>query len=103
MPNSGLFRSERTEKSEKRDKYLDLARKLKKKKKKKEKKNPLKDESDGDTKCNLCTGYSHQRIGTGIGGLGNNRTREDHPVYSIIKTGQNTEKSHGDLKRLVVT
>ena len=26
----------------------------------------------------------------------------DHPNYSIIKNGQNTEKSPGDLRRLVV-
>ena len=27
----------------------------------------------------------------------------DHPNYSIIKIGQNTEESPGDLKRLAVT
>ena len=27
----------------------------------------------------------------------------DHPNYSIIKNGQNTEKSPGEMKRLAVT
>ena len=39
----------------------------------------------------------------GLGGLGNNRTNGDHPNYCIIESGQNTEKSPGDLRRLVVT
>ena len=59
-------------------------------------------ESDGNTNCNWCTCYSHQRIGTGTGGLGN-KTNGDHPNYSIIKISQNTKKSPGDLRRLAVT
>ena len=31
------------------------------------------------------------------------RTRGDHPNYDTIEIGQNTEKSPGDLRRLVVT
>ena len=31
------------------------------------------------------------------GGLGSWRTSGDHPHYSIIENGQNTEKSPGDL------
>ena len=31
------------------------------------------------------------------------RTSRDHPDYMIIKIGQNTEQSPGDLKRLAVT
>ena len=54
-------------------------------------------ESDGDTNCNCCSWYSHQRINKGTGWLGNKRTRGDHPNYSIIKIGQNTEKCPGDL------
>ena len=42
-------------------------------------------------------------IGTGIGGHGNKRTIGDHPNYNIVETGQNTEKSPGDLWRLAVT
>ena len=32
----------------------------------------------------------------GTGGLGSWRTTGDHPNYSIIENGQNTEKNHGD-------
>ena len=35
-------------------------------------------------------------------GLGSWRTSGDHPNYSIVMNGQNTEKSPGDL-RIVVT
>ena len=38
----------------------------------------------------------------GIWKLGN-KTGEDHPIYSIIKIGENIEKSRGDLWRLVIT
>ena len=41
-------------------------------------------------------------ISTNAGELGNNRTTGDHPNYCIIGIGQNTEKSPGDLRRLVV-
>ena len=44
-----------------------------------------------------------KRFGTRTGGLGNKRTSGDHPNYSIIKIGQKTEKSPGDLKRLALT
>ena len=40
---------------------------------------------------------------TGNGEIENKKTRENHPNYSILKIGQNTEKSSGDLRRLVVT
>ena len=78
----------------KRDKYLALARELKK---------TMGHESRGNANCIWCTRYSHQKIGTGIGGLGNKRTRRNHPNYDIIKIHQNTEKSPGDLKRLAIT
>ena len=38
-----------------------------------------------------------------VQGLGNNRTSGDHPNYCIIEISQNTEKSPGDLRKLVVT
>ena len=60
-------------------------------------------ESHGNTNCNKCARYSHQRIGKGTGGLGNKRMSGDHPNYSIIKIGQNAERSPGDLGRLAVT
>ena len=36
-------------------------------------------------------------------GHGNKRTSGDHPNYSIIEIGQDTEKSPGDLRQLAVT
>ena len=60
-------------------------------------------EGDSKTNCNLCAWYSHQRIDKGAGRLGNKRTSEDYPDYSIIKIGQNTEKNPGDFRRLAVT
>ena len=60
-------------------------------------------EGIGDTTCGWCTQDNPQRIGKGTGRLGNKRTNGDHPDYSIIKIGQNTEKSTGDLRRLAVT
>ena len=36
----------------------------------------------------------------GTGELGNKRTSGNHPNDSIIKIGQNTEKSPGDLRSL---
>ena len=37
----------------------------------------------------------------GTGGFGNKRTNGDHPNEYIIEIGQNTEKSPGDLRKLV--
>ena len=36
-------------------------------------------------------------------GLGSWKTSGNHPNYYIIENGQNTEKSAGDLRRLVFT
>ena len=58
----------------------------------------MKHESDGDTNCNWCSGYSHQRIDSGTGGLENKRTSGDHPRDWLY-----TEKNPGDLRRLAVT
>ena len=60
-------------------------------------------EGDNYTNYDWCFWYSHQRIIKGTGGLRSWRTSGDHPNYSIIENGQNTEKSPGDLKRLAVT
>ena len=76
--------------NKKRCKYEDLARELKK---------TLEHESDGDTNCNWRTRYSDKRIGKGAGRIVNKRTSGDHQNNGIIKIGQNTEKSHGDLRR----
>ena len=34
------------------------------------------------------------------GGIKNQKVNRDHPVHSIVKIGQNTDKSRGHLKRL---
>ena len=68
--------------SEKKDKYLDLAGELKK---------TVEHESDFYTNCNWCFWYSHRRIIKGTGGVENKRTSGDHPNYSIVEFGQNTE------------
>ena len=47
-------------------------------------------------------GTDTKKLDIGTGGLGNKRTSGDHPNHSIIKIGQNTEKSSGDLRRLAV-
>ena len=48
-------------------------------------------------------GKNPKRTGKRIGRLGNKMTSRDYPDYNIIKIGQNTEKSPGDLKRLTLT
>ena len=60
-------------------------------------------EGDGDTSCNWCTWNNPQRIDKGTRRHRNQRTSRDHRDYRIIKIGQNTEKSSGDLSRLTVT
>ena len=57
----------------------------------------------GIDNCNYCVRYSHQRIAIGTGRHGNKRVTRDHPCTSIVVIGQNTEKSPGDRRRLVVT
>ena len=44
---------------------------------------------DSDTNCDM---YSHQRIDTGTGGVGNKRFSGDHPNDSIIKISHKTKK-----------
>ena len=63
----------------------------------------MKHESDGDANRNWCARYNHQRIDAGTGRLGDKRTNGGHPNYCIIKIGQITEKSCGNLKRPAVT
>ena len=68
---------------EKRDKYLDLARVLKKL---------------WNMKV-IMTPAVNGVLGTipkGAGRVGNRRTNQDHPNYSIVKIGQNTEKNPGE-------
>ena len=60
-------------------------------------------ESDGDTNCSRSAQYNHQMIDNGTEGLGNKRTSVDYPNDCIIKIGQNTKKSLGNLRRLTLT
>ena len=60
-------------------------------------------EGDGDTNCNWRTWNYLQRIGKGTSRLRYLRTSINYPDYSITKTGQNTEKSPGDVRKLAVT
>ena len=80
--------------SEKKDKYQELTKELKKKLIELKKLYNMK-----VTVIPIVIGA----LGTGPGGFENERTSGDHPNYSIIEIGQNTEKSPGDLKRLAVT
>ena len=72
--------------SEKRDKYLDLTRGLK----------TIEHEGGDDINCNWCTLEQSPGVWFGEWRIGNKRTGKDHPDYSIIKIGPNTEKSPGD-------
>ena len=72
-------------KSEKRDKYKALARELKK--------------IGG---MNWCTRKNPQKLGKETWRLRNRKTG-DHSNASIIKIGQNTEKSPWDLRRLALS
>ena len=60
-------------------------------------------ESDDYTSRDYYFWYSHQRVIKGTGGLGNYRTRGHYPNFFIIKNGQNTVKTPGDLRCPVVT
>ena len=60
-------------------------------------------DGDVDTSCNWRAWNNPKRIGGETGELGNKRTRGDHPDYTIIKIGQNTEKIPGHFRRLPVT
>ena len=77
--------------SEKMDKYQDLARELKKLWNMKVTVIPI-----------IIGALStvSKRLVQGLEDLENKKTTRDHPNYRIIKIGQNTEKSPGDLKRL---
>ena len=60
-------------------------------------------EENSGTNSDWCTWNNPKRTDKGTEGLRNKRTSGDHPDYSIIKIGQNTEKSPGDLKGLALT
>ena len=80
--------------SETKDKYFDFAGELKKK--------AMEQEGDNYTNCDWCFRHSHQRLINGTGELGVMRMIGDHPNNNTIENGQNTEKRHGNLRRLAV-
>ena len=55
-------------------------------------------EGDSDTNCNWCAWNNSQRVSKETGKLGNERKSGVNPDYSIIKIGQNIEKSPGNLR-----
>ena len=60
-------------------------------------------QGDGNTNYNWYTRNIPQRIGKETGRFENKRIRGDSLNYSIVKIGQNTEKSPVDLRTLAVT
>ena len=80
--------------SEKKDKYLNLARESKKLWNMKMTIIPL---VIGDLRTVT------KVLVKGLEDLEKNRTSGDHPNYGISEIGENTEKSHEDLRRLVIT
>ena len=60
-------------------------------------------EGDGDSNCKWCTWNNPQKVANEAEGVRNWKTNQDHPNYSIVEVGQNTEKSPEDLRRPVVT
>ena len=82
------------ERKQKKDKYLDLARELKK----------LWNMKVTVISMVICAlGTITKGIGAETEEFGNKRMSRDHPSYCIVKIGQNSEKSPGDLWRLVVS
>ena len=60
-------------------------------------------EGDSDTSSNWCARNDPEALSKRTGRLRNLRTSGDDLDYSIIKIGQYTDKSPGDLRRLAVT
>ena len=59
-------------------------------------------ESDGDTQCKWYVLNNPQQLGEGTGRFRNQWMSRDHPNYSMIMIGKNTEKSPGYLRRLAI-
>ena len=51
--------------------------------------------------CNRSAWNDPQKLGKTTGGVRNLKTSWNHPDSSIIEVGKNTEKSPGDLRRLL--
>ena len=60
-------------------------------------------EDDGDTNSNTRPKNCPKRLGKRNKRVRNQRTNRDHPNYSIVEIGQNTEECPSDLRRLAIT
>ena len=64
-------------------------------------------DGDGDTNCYWYALNTimptKKKLGKEAEKLRNQKTSGDHADYNLIKIGQNTEKSPGNLRRLAVT
>ena len=78
--------------NEKRYMYLDLNREQK----------SVEHEGDNDINCNWPSWTGLQRLGKEAGRVGNHRKNRDDLDNSIVKIGQYTELSPGDLRRLAI-
>ena len=58
----------------------------------------MKHGDDGDTNCSWCTWNGPQGLGKMIGTIENQKKNRDHRNFDIVKIGENTEKSPGDLR-----
>ena len=68
-----------------------------------EHKKNMEHESDSDTNFKWCARNNPKRLGKETGKFKDQRISEDHPDYSINEIHQNTKKSPGELRKLVVT
>ena len=64
---------------------------------------PVGHERDTDTNVNWRNRKGLKRLGNKTGRVWNQRTNREHPFFSIVKIGQDTEKSHGGLKIFAIT
>ena len=63
----------------------------------------MKHEGDGDSNCVLCIWNDPKTVKKKTREIGNQEENRNQPDNWIVEIGKNTEKSHGDLRRLVVT
>ena len=60
----------------------------------------MEDKSNSDTSCNWCTRNGPQTLEKGAGRVGNQRTNQDHPNYSIVKILRRILETWEDLLSL---
>ena len=89
------YKVKKKKENEKRDRFLDFVGE--------QKKTTIEHEGNGDTSSNRRPRNDPRRFGKVTRKFRNQRTKTVHPGYSIVKIGQNAEKSPEDLRRLAVT